>query len=461
MIIIIVVASAVGSTKEKKAEKQPTVPTVSSPTPSPTMSPEPTWSPTISFENLDNAKLEEAHPLVLRGDALENTGANFQLQEIQGSSAACDFRRNLATWIDQTDGLWYTYRARLSGPVTVTLCGSSYGLDLYSDGIHHVCSGKRNGDLGSCGGTSVSWIAQQGNSYKLLVRPGNGAPPGDETFTIDLVDNDECQYAYGPVVPSSAGVVMSYATVNAKIDQESSNSCGGASSDDSPGVWYLVEGTGRPLTASTCSSGTTFDTQIKIFGGSCGSLTCLNGNNDSCGQGSSITWPSTAGEIYYVLVQGANGAVGDFELTLSTDADRKENDFCATAQDLAITNGGGFTFSGSTADDVPVCAGQTGEQENLPHGLWYKYTGTGDAFGFTVSAPDEAPVVMNALTGSCGELACVEDLNFIGSAVVGRSIQGFCFPTVPGQEYFIFLATRDRANIDVLHSIAAGPGVCF
>ena len=461
LIIVVVVAAVVGTKRETGTKEgsstSPPSPPVSSPTPSPTTSPEPTWSPTASIENLDNGKLEEAHHLVLRGTPLENTGLNFQLQEFAGTSAACDLRRELATWFAQTDGLWYIYRSRITGPVTAILCGAnSYEMDLFSEGIHFVCSTMYNGDLGNCGGTSVSWIAQKGSSYYILVRPSYDVPRLDENFSIDLVDNDRCQHAFGPVIPTSAGAVMEYSTVNAEIDPEEGGSCGGAQAGENPGVWYLVEGSGRPVTASTCSDGTTFDTQVSVFGGNCGSLTCLNGNNDSCGQASSVTWPTQVGEIYYVLVQGSDGAVGDFKLTLSTDADRTENDFCATAELLVDTIE--FTFSGSTSDDVPVCSdtdsSPSAQQENVPYGLWYKLTGDGNSSAFTVSMPDEAPVEMKVLTGSCGDLRCVENLEGIGYGVVGYSEQGFLFPTAVNQTYYIFLATRERADVDVSHTIS-------
>jgi hypothetical protein len=79
---------------------------------------------------------------------------------------------------------------------------------------------------------------------------------------------------------------------------------------DSAGVWYTVLGTGGPMTASTCpldGGGAEFDTRISVYGGTCDSLTCLDGNNDgdeACGGGSRVTWPSIEGENYRVLVHG-------------------------------------------------------------------------------------------------------------------------------------------------------------
>ena len=487
VIIGVVIGAVVGSgggkneggIKETNPVGEPADPnSLPSTTASPTTSPLPTWSPTISIENLDNGNIEEAHPLVLKEVPLANSGLNFQFQELSGHSGACDLRRerDLAVWLWQTNGLWYTYRSRTFGPVTAVLCGADgYSLELFSgEGQHTVCSTMKNGDLGNCGGTSVSWIAQEGLSYTILVEGEDS-----EDFSIEIVDNDECQFAFGPILPTSAGVLMSYSTTNAESDPEVSNApCGGAAAGGGPGVWYLVEGTGRPLTASTCSDDTTFDTQISVYGGTCGSLTCLNGNDDSCEKASSVTWPSQQGELYYVLVQGSSlNEVGNFELTLTTDADRLDNDFCATAENLEIDVS--FAFAGSTADDVPVCTDQafdqgtgwtpnvapvTSEKENLPYGIWYSVIGDGNPFGFVVGMPDEAPIVIKVLTpgvsGGCGDLTCAGEVDSVGFAVVGYSSQGYCFPTVFGQTYYIFLATQDREIIDVTHDISIGSEGC-
>jgi len=375
--------------------------------------------------------------------------------EISGTSAACDFRRrDLAVFLAIYDGLWYTYKPQRAGPVTAVLCGGAdYNVELFSENVHVVCSEIQRGDLGTCGGASVSWLAQEDKEYYLLANSGFfDGPRQDETFTIGAVDNDDCPYAYGPIVPTSAGVILPYSTTTATTDVDESLSCGGALADGGPGVWYMVEGTGRPLTASTCSEATNFDTQISVFLGDCGNLACVNGNNDFCKLGSSVTWPSQEGELYRVLVQGANAdAIGDFELTVLTDADRKENDFCATATLKPATDS--FTFAGSTADDVPKCDG-SGEKEVIPYGIWYRVDGNGDQASFSVRIIDEAPIEIRILKGSnCGSLVCVEDFDSGAFAVVGYSSEGYSFPTVVGETYYIYFGNRERDNIDVSYRL--------
>jgi hypothetical protein len=85
------------------------------------------------------------------------------------------------------------------------------------------------------------------------------------------------------------------------------------------GVWYVVPGNGQDMTASLCS--TLWDSQISVFSGtSCSSLTCIGGNDDdgpSCiGTSASITWTTTVGINYYILIHGFN-ANNSFTLALT------------------------------------------------------------------------------------------------------------------------------------------------
>ena len=61
-----------------------------------------------------------------------------------------------------------------------------------------------------------------------------------------------------------------------------------------PGVWYTVSGISGQITVDTCSSSSDFDTKISVFQGSCGVLTCVDGNDDSI---------QYAFNIYFIIVR--------------------------------------------------------------------------------------------------------------------------------------------------------------
>ncbi len=82
-----------------------------------------------------------------------------------------------------------------------------------------------------------------------------------------------------------------------------------------PGVWYRITGTGAAMTASLC--GSAYDTQLRVFSGTCAALVCVTGNDDFCGLQSQVTWASTAGVIYYILVYGFGTSSGAYTLSLT------------------------------------------------------------------------------------------------------------------------------------------------
>jgi hypothetical protein len=83
------------------------------------------------------------------------------------------------------------------------------------------------------------------------------------------------------------------------------------------GIWYRVFGTGDYFRVSTCN-GTTFNTKVAVYSGSCGTLSCVASNDDfsGCGSGlqSQVSWQSVSGTDYFILVGGLGGVQGVFQL---------------------------------------------------------------------------------------------------------------------------------------------------
>jgi hypothetical protein len=88
-------------------------------------------------------------------------------------------------------------------------------------------------------------------------------------------------------------------------------SCGLASVPTALSVWCTVIGDGGMIAAST-RAGTDRDSQASVFAGSCGQLTCVDGNDDASGSQSRVDFRSTLGQTYDLLVFG--DASGNFAL---------------------------------------------------------------------------------------------------------------------------------------------------
>lgn len=167
-------------------------------------------------------------------------------------------------------------------------------------------------------------------------------PPTAAPVSIPNVPETGCIGAVSKSVPSTTLGTTVGSVLYAPV------SCGSAGSRNSPGLWFRVTGTGGDVTASLCSLAD-YDTLLSVWTGSCSSLVCVGGNDDSCGLKSSVTWTSVSGLTYYVFVckfaycysalslsiklhltsfeyfnifsflqDGYAGATGSFELSLSS-----------------------------------------------------------------------------------------------------------------------------------------------
>lgn len=123
--------------------------------------------------------------------------------------------------------------------------------------------------------------------------------------------NDLCTGA----LPIACGQTINASTTTATADAVAT--CV-TSLNSAPGVWYTFVGDGSSTTLSLC--GSAYDTKIGVFSGTCGSLTCVTGNDDFCGTASQVTFTTTAGTTYFVLVTGFSTNSGNFTLTRTCSA---------------------------------------------------------------------------------------------------------------------------------------------
>jgi hypothetical protein len=122
---------------------------------------------------------------------------------------------------------------------------------------------------------------------------------------------------------------------------------------------------------------TDFDARVSVFRGSCGSLECVELID-------SLHWDSTAGELYSMLVQGADGSSGNFGLFVDLG-----NEFCTDVINPlpidGVTFGGsviGIGPNASSIDGLPLC--DLYPFEPSP-GLvaWFSVVGTGATVPFS------------------------------------------------------------------------------
>ena len=177
----------------------------------------------------------------------------------------------------------------------------------------------------------------------------------------------------------------------------------GVSSITSPGVWYTVYGTGGRMRAFFNEFGeeTDFDARVSVFRGSCSSLECVD-------QDDTLRWDSTAGELYSMLVHGADGSSGNFGLFVDLG-----NEFCTdvvnplpTGETFAI----GTTLNGanvSSIDGLQFCEASAGQGGAV---AWISVVGTGEILrASSCDLPNEFDFTL--YSGSCGNLTCVDEVD--------------------------------------------------
>lgn len=122
--------------------------------------------------------------------------------------------------------------------------------------------------------------------------------------------NDDCAGA----LPLTLGTATAFDSTLA-TDSPEAWPCAGTGGAD---LWYTFTTTiaASDLTVESC--GSTYDTALEIFSGSCGSLVSEVCNDDFCGLQSTATLTNTTlGTTYYVRVGGFNAAAGTGTLLVS------------------------------------------------------------------------------------------------------------------------------------------------
>lgn len=259
-------------------------------------------------------------------------------QTITGSTATAtlDAVSTCVIGLNTAPGLWYKFTGDGSS-VTLSLCGSGYDtkIGVFSGPCASLTCVTGNDDF--CGLQSqVTFPSVFGTQYYVLVT-GFGTNSGSFTLVRTCAfSNELCSGA----IDINCGQTISGTTTGAANDAVAT--CG-TSLSTAPGLWYKFTGDGTPVTISTCGGITNYDSKIGIFRGTCASLVCVAGNDDFCGAQSQVSFATSFGTQYYILVTGFSSSTGNFSLIRTCVAP------CA-----------GAPAPGTISGPASVCAGSIG-----------------------------------------------------------------------------------------------------
>lgn len=218
-----------------------------------------------------------------------------------------------------------------------------------------------------------------GSTYTVHVRSlcveGISSSWNSKSFLVPVA-NDYCSGA----ITLTCGGSTTGTTVGATNENMPVCGISGLTTQNSAGVWYKFTGDGSDVTITTCGP-TQVDTRMAVYGGACGTLTCITGNedNEECATAdysSEVLFSTTDGAEYFVLVYayGSSDTVS-FNIAMSCVvpcSPSTTNDNCSTAVALTV----GTPLASNNTCSTPtsgVAYPSCGSQFATYYDTWYTF----------------------------------------------------------------------------------------
>lgn len=376
-------------------------------------------------------------------------------------------------------GVWYQFTGLQGRRYEISTCSNSTDYDtemILMTGTcgNLFCVDGNDADF-NCSfslGHSVLFVNPTATTQYLVFVTGQG---GAQTmfggkqgnFELTITDlglaGDFCDGASRIIIPNGGMGTIDGSTTMANANDAPQNCGSDIDNSSSAGLWYFFTGTGgRFYEITTCDATTNFDTEMSVYSGSCGNVTCIDSNDDmgsNCSQGaggtsSRIGMYSPSTKPYRVYVKGNGAATGDFTLKVSDLGSTTPNDLCNNLEDMVVPDNGtvsrnGFTRK-ATKRDFPSNCG-AGVNNSDAGGVWYFFTGTGSSLYeiTTCNAFTNFDTEISVYTGSCGALSCVDgnDNDNVCSAGSGGIASTVLVSPGQGSEgYFVYVKGNGTSN---------------
>ncbi len=237
----------------------------------------------------------------------------------------------------EDDDVWFTFVATATSHEIDLLNITGGTTDLYHSLWEGACGSLTHQGLCSDPNSSTATGLTIGATYHLRVYSWTSTAGQTSVFDVCIGTlppppaNDACAGAMAVV----AGAATASGSTASATNVEGLTACSGNTSpcataaggtgfmDFGAGVWFVYTSpSAEEFTVDT--DGSSFDTEIQVFTGTCGALTCVAGDDDSGVTGSNslvcITSAATRGVAavdYYIYVDGHGTNTGDFILNIT------------------------------------------------------------------------------------------------------------------------------------------------
>lgn len=300
-----------------------------------------------------------------------------------------------------TGDLWYRYTATICGNIAVNTCGSGFDtkLAIYTGTDCPLANGtalQTSDDI--CGqNASTTFFATGDSTYLIRVGGHNGAY-GSGTLTItpsgSSPANDDCANATS-INDGTVTFNTSYACTDGPYDSVT------AACNPKKDIWYSY-------TSPYCGSisvdlcGSSFDTKVAVYHGTCGNLgDPIACNDDACGTRSQLSFYTTDMGPYLIRVGGYNGAYGAGAMTVTHNFLAYTNDNC----------GGAYTVGYGVDTLITYCAGSSSDTSSCGtfySDLWFSFfppANTTNTVSLCGSSINTRLAVYYSLLGDCSTKA--------------------------------------------------------
>ncbi|KPK37530.1 MAG: hypothetical protein AMJ65_14340 [Phycisphaerae bacterium SG8_4] len=330
--------------------------------------------------------------------------------------------------------IWYKYRATGSGPVTVSLVGSSFDtkLAVYNRvNCYPAISAmiECNDDFGNSLSSQITFRATAGSEYLIEVGGYDSDEVGPGVLnivsapTVPPTPKDDCANA----IPVGDVTSLAFDTTGARFD-------GPGLCMNSPNIWYCYTAscTGD-VTVSL--AGSSYDTMLAVYNGcECYPVSgdLIECNDDAnMGYQSEITFAAVAGNQYLIEIGGYGSETGQGVLNISCEGappPPSSKDDCINARGVGDVTNLPFDTTDATFDGPGLCM-------TSPN-IWFRYTAscTGEAsvslMGSSFDTKLAAYNGIHCYPTHSDLLACNDDYNFTYQSQV-------FFMVTAGNQYLI------------------------
>ena len=344
-----------------------------------------------------------------------------------GDTVVSDTLTNTDTGGNAAPDEWYSFTGTGSAEfVTISLCdgGTDYDstLRVFSD-----CTLTNeivdNDDF--CGVQSELEFESDGTSTYYIMVEGWSTSSGNFSLAVSCIPvpqgppNDLVENA----ISMSCGDIVAGTTILATEDSAVAPTCD--TSVTAPGVWYVYDDTSglvTDITITMCNGATGYDSKLSVYTGDITAppLTCVTGNDDTCGLQSEVSFQSDGATTYYILVHGFGSGEGNFEIEMICELVPPPNDMIANSIDVdevgfPYTDPSVVTLAATLEAGSPVGCDNAGAR-----GVWYNFVAAADGTatativspGFTGGTPDVSMGLGAAPTNVTMGLGASGDLSF-------------------------------------------------